>query len=193
MLFKYTDEHIDFLRENIRMHPVNEAAALFNARFGLNITQTGIKGAVFRHGLKTGRTGCFEKHGVPFNKGVKGFNPSPATEFKKGHKPHNARPVGCEQKRGDGYWWVKVAEPNKWREKHVLLWEAVNDPVPKGFVILFADQDQDNVTVGNLRLVTRRELAMLNKNGYKKAHSDIKPSVLSLTRLQVAISARSQL
>lgn len=38
----------------------------------------------------------------------------------------NTKPVGTERKRADGYIWVKIAEPNTWKEKHVLLYESVH-------------------------------------------------------------------
>jgi hypothetical protein len=88
---------------------------------------------------------------------------SPATEFKKGHIPHTWKPVGSESIRSDGYTWVKIAEPHKWREKHVLIWEAANGKVPKGHAILFADGNSQNITLENMLLVSRAQLVRLNQ------------------------------
>lgn len=78
----------------------------------------------------------------------------------------------------DGYIWVKVDDQPKvpksvnWKQKHVLLWEEENGPVPENHVVLFLDNDRTNITIENLALVSRAQLAVLNKNGLIQDYAD---------------------
>jgi hypothetical protein len=95
------------------------------------------------------------------------------TQFKKGNRPHNYKPVGTERVNGEGYVDVKVADPNKWRSKHILIWEKENGPVPKGHVIIFGDGNRLNLELDNLILVSRKQLAILNKNNLIQKDADL--------------------
>jgi hypothetical protein len=77
---------------------------------------------------------------------------------------HNYNPpqqIGTE-KTQKGYLKIKVST-NVWREKHILVWEAANGQIPKGHVVLFADRNKSNMNLDNLLLVSRRELAVMDK------------------------------
>lgn len=105
------------------------------------------------------------------------------TMFKKGQLPIQARPVGSECWRSDGYLWVKVALPNKWRLKHHLIWESKNGPIPKGHLIIFADGNCKNFDINNLICVTRAELAVLNQKHLIFDNPEATKSGVLLTRL----------
>ena len=152
-----------FMEENQDGVSGKKMAALVNAEFGTNYTPQQTDSYYGNHGLNSGLTGYFPKGNVPYNKGRKGIRHSPATEFKLGNIPQTYTPVGTESTRSDGYTWVKVADPNKWREKHVLIWEEAHGPVPKGYCLLFANGDSSDIRLDNLLLVTRGQLAILNK------------------------------
>lgn len=80
-----------------------------------------------------------------------------ATQFKKGTKPHNYKPLGSERTM-DGYIYVKIAEPKTWVPKHHLLWkETYGHYPPKKAVLAFIDGNRQNVTIENLKLMTRQE------------------------------------
>lgn len=91
--------------------------------------------------------------------GKKGINPGPGeTRFKPGTKPHNHVPVGTEQIKADGCIWVKLAEPNIWKQKHWLVWkEAHGKFPPKGSLFNFKDGNKLNFELENLELFTRQE------------------------------------
>nr|WP_275901160.1 HNH endonuclease signature motif containing protein [Paenibacillus periandrae] len=119
-------------------------------------------------------TGRFEPGRTPFNKGKKkDWAGGEATQFKKGHKPHNYVPVGSERINGDDYVDVKIADPNKWRGKHQLVWEKNNGPIPKGYVIIFGDGNRRNFDPNNLILISRGQLAIMNKNGLIQNNADL--------------------
>lgn len=83
--------------------------------------------------------------------------------FKKGTTPPNKTPVGAvkirhRHNRPDGpRAWVKVAEPSTWKLRAVVVWESVNGPVPKGFVVHHLNHNQLDDRIENLQALTRAE------------------------------------
>jgi hypothetical protein len=64
--------------------------------------------------------------------------------------------------RKDGCVTVKVSDTGRpwqrWRCKHVVLWEAAHGPVPDGYAVYFRNDDRHDFRLENLELITRREL-----------------------------------
>lgn len=117
--------------------------------------QTGNK---YRAGLRP--TNSFKKGGKPWNKGIKGLRFSPNTEFKPGPRPDKRDPIGTVRirthrkvKRA----WIKVADPDVWRLRAVVVWELVNGPLPKGLLVHHKDRDSLNDGIENLQSMTRAE------------------------------------
>ena len=75
--------------------------------------------------------------------------------FKPGSRPHKLKPVGYEMKNKNGYWMVKVEDPNVFKLKHRVLWEQHHGPIPEGITIAFADGNKDNITIENLIAETK--------------------------------------
>lgn len=165
----------DFILENYKGTGHKAMAEALNAHFGTAYTVSRIKSFYGNHKLDSGLSGRFPQGHVPANKGKKGISypGSEATQFPKGHKPWNYRSVGTERVDTDGYVDIKVADPNKWRPKHILLWEAANGPVPKGHALIFADGNKLHMDIDNLVLVSRAELVRLNQNGLIKDDADL--------------------
>jgi hypothetical protein len=183
---KYTDEQIRFIADSIKGRSHAEMADMFNAHFGTNISAPKIMSLSMRNGLKNGIVRRLEKGAtvgiatqfkkglVPWNKGgKKTYAGGEETQFKKGNRPQNYKPVGTELVNTDGYVVVKIADPNKWRQKHRLIWEASNGPIPKGHCLIFADSNPLNVTLDNLILITRAQLAVMNKRGLVAQSRDL--------------------
>tara|TARA_R100001244_G_scaffold2541_1_gene3930 strand:- start:9295 stop:9837 length:543 start_codon:yes stop_codon:yes gene_type:complete len=109
---------------------------------------------------------------IPWNKGVKGLRLSPATEWKKGQRGRNWMPVGSETVRtckgGHRRAFVKLAEPNVWRERAIVVWEAVNGPLPEGMVVHHEDRDPLNDDLGNLTALTRAEHLAEHRNEFRR-------------------------
>jgi hypothetical protein len=163
-MHRYTQDQVYFLTKNVKGRSTAELTKLFNKHFGLELKDSQIRSLKKRQGLTSGIDGRFKPGNVPFNKGKEGIGGWEPTQFKKGHKPHNYMPVGSERVSGDGYVDVKVSDPNKWRAKHLLVWEKENGPVPKGQVVIFGDGNRRNFELDNLILVSRKQLAILNQN-----------------------------
>lgn len=114
----------------------------------------------------------FKPGQTPWNKGIYCRN-SPATEFKKGSKPVNTKPIGTvsvreKKKMGGGvqkYLHYKISD-NKWVLLHRLLWEQNYGKIPDGYVVRFKDGDSMNCVLENLELISRTE----NRNRNCKEH-----------------------
>jgi len=100
----------------------------------------------------------FSKGGASWNLGKKGLDiGGKQTQFKPGQLPHNHMSVGSE-KIADGYVWVKLAEPNIWKQKHHMVWKEAHGSYPsKGSVLAFKDGNRMNMAPENLELLTRQE------------------------------------
>lgn len=175
----FSTEQVDFLREKASGRSIDALRLLFNKRFGLDYGYNRIRTACKSRGICCGVVTRFKPGHVPHNKGKKFAFGGQETQFKKGQRPVNYRPVGSERVSVDGYTEVKIADPKTWKMKHVVEWEKENGPVPKGHVVIFADGNKTNFALDNLLLITRRVLAVINKRGGIQADPE-------LTRLAVA-------
>ena len=142
--------------------------------------------------LDSGLNGHFQPKHTPFNKGQKGLGGWEPTQFKKGSRPANYKPVGTERVNGDDYVDIKVLDPNKWKGKHVIIWEAHNGPVPIGFVILFGDSDRRNFDINNLLLVSRKQLVMLNKKRLIQSDADLTRTGIIVADIYQKLSDRKR-
>lgn len=171
-----TEEQDQWILEHYKGIGNTMLTHMFNEAFGLSFTIEQMKNYKARHKLDSGLTGKFEKGHVPVNKGLKGYHAagSEKTWFASGHQPINTDPIGTEKMLADGYIWVKVDnQPNvkkiiNWKQKHRLLWEIENGPIPEGSRLLFADGNRENITLNNLILVTKAESLIMNKRGLIK-------------------------
>ena len=161
----YSEEEKRLLREHILAGGSHaDILAACNLIFKVPLTKEQLKSFISNNKFNTGRTGYFPKGHIPYNKGKRGpeYGYLP-TCFKKGHTPAKQKPVGSTRINVDGYTEIKIAEPKKWRLLHQVVWEQANGPIPKGHAVIFGDGDKQNVKLNNLILVTRSELAVLNK------------------------------
>lgn len=193
MPHKYTTENIEWLSVNRPLYAERELSARFYDKFKALVSPSALAQQCCKRGFKPPpvNVGFFAKGSVPFNKGLKGIRYSIPTEFVKGSMPHNYKPVGTERFSKD-YWYIKVADSKKWRAKHNIIWEQQNGPIPSNHVVIFLDSNIDNFAIDNLALITRSDLLRMNKNGYKQSHSEIKPAVLALSKLEAKLFDRSK-
>lgn len=131
---------------------------------------------------------------MPPNKGRKGYH-TPGSEkgwFKKGQTPWNHVNVGDEAWTSDGYLKVKIAEPNRWKQKHVLVWEQQNGKVPAGFMITFKDKNHANCSIENLTLITKSENAIMNNQGLRSEDPELTETGILLARLKSKVSKKEK-
>ena len=186
----WSDEEKQYLAEITPGRGYKEIQSMMSCKFGFDYTRHQIKGAITRNKLNTGRTGRFEKGRATWNKGTKGLTKANVTSFKKGQKPHNYKPLGSERITKDGYCEVKVSDTGRrWRPKHVLIYEKHHGKVPKGSAVIFLDGDKRNFDIDNLYLVTRSQLAMLNKNSLIQKDAELTKTAINVVDLMKKISA----
>lgn len=103
----------------------------------------------------------FSKGHIPPNKGKKvspeAYEKMSVTMFKKGQVPVNHREVGSERVNRDGYIEIKVAEPNKWRQKQRMVWESHNGKIPAGMNIQFKNHNTQDCRIENLYMISKAE------------------------------------
>ena len=167
---RYNESERQFLCEIIPGRSYAEIAEMFNAwlvetgSVNTSITASQVNSFCGNNKISTGRTGQFVKGQLAHNKGKKKWwIGGETTQFKKGHAPHNYRPVGSTRISRDGYIEVKVADPKTWRQLHVITWEKAHGKVPKGHAVIFGDGDKQNCALDNLVLVTRAQLVRMNQ------------------------------
>jgi hypothetical protein len=160
-MHRFSKEQVSFIKENVKGRTNRELTDMFNAQFELNLKQSQIENFKKDRRLRSGlNLADFNfKPGQQVSKG---------TQFKKGDIPANYKPIGSERIDRDGYTLVKVSDHKdwhkRWRHKHKVVWEKANGPIPKGCCVLFGDGNRLNYDLNNLIIVTRAQLAILNKH-----------------------------
>lgn len=197
---KYSDAEMAWLKNNCTL-PIGELHSRFLAAFPRDdVTAQNLAALRKREGLKTGRTGRFEKGAVPANKGKKmPFNArSAATRFKPGRLPHNHQGAGHERiDSKDGYVVMIVDEVNPWTgaatrpvHKHRWLWEQKHGPIPDGYALKCLDGDKSNTDPDNWELLPRAILPRLNGRfgrGFDAAPDELKPTIMAVAKLEHAV------
>lgn len=129
--------------------------------------------------------GRFEKDHEPWNKGMKGWQAEgvQATQFKKGHMPKNWKPVGSERFDKDGVLVVKVSDTrnkkNDWKAKHMMIWQRLHGPIPKGHFVVFRNKNKSDFDPSNLLLVNRAENMQRNSH-----YNNYPPEIYKLIQLK---------
>jgi len=188
----FPDKQIKFVKDNAEGLSNKELTQKFNKHFKTDIKTSQIKALKAREHINSGLDGHFKKGNIPFNKGIKGVcaKGCEKTWFKKGIEPINHRPLGSERVDVDGYTLVKIAEPNKWRLKHQVVWENQNGPIPKGYAVIFGDRDRTNFDINNLILVSRQQLLILNRNNLIQNDADLTKTGVIIADIYQKMSER---
>lgn len=186
----YTREQLDFIALNRKTLTAKQLANAYNKRFNADKSYKAIAATCKRYGWKSSISGRFSQGFKPWNYGTKGLGLTKAniTSFKSGEKSPTQKPIGSERINSkDGYTMIKVAEPRKWKHKHVVIWEANNGPVPKGHVIRFIDGDILNLDPENLELINRLSHLRMNKNKLSKAPTELKPIIRIMSKIEASL------
>jgi hypothetical protein len=180
----YTPEEIRFVKKNIRGRSYAEMTKLFNERFRLRITLKQMETLLYKHGLRNG-IGSFRPGHVPANKGK--THPGRQGNY----KPVGSKRIEC------GYIVVKVAarknQGNKnWKRKQAAIWEAANGKIPRDHLVIFADGNKRNFAMDNLMLVSRGELAVMNKCGLISDNGDLTLAGKTIADIKMLVNKRKQ-
>ena len=175
--YDYSEEKIKFLKDNVKGISLQELTNKFNKEFNTDLPTKVISNMKRYLNLTSGIDTKFKKGQVSWNKGKKmtqeQYEKCKKTMFQKGNITYNTRAIGTERIDVDGYTYIKIAEPNKWKLKHRVLWEKENGLIPKGYNLIFADGNKQNLDLDNLVLVSNSELFIMNRNGLYKKNKEL--------------------
>ena len=164
----FTPNMTRWLARNVPGKTFDEAASVFNGRFGCEFTPRQIKGHCVYHGIKAGR------------KGRKGRGYKIGTE--------------CVTDKRSGFVYIKISDkPVKGcmglsgEKKHFVIWESANGPVPPGHIVVFADRDKSNFDLGNLLLIGKREFFYMCRHGMLSGDPDVTKTNMLIARCHLAI------
>jgi len=146
----------------------------FNKRFGTDCTYIQIRNHCvykgIRSGISKGGTGNFLEVGTE-----KVFDKSFGTVYVKlSDKPRKISP----EFRGHA---------GTWRQKHFVIWEAVNGPIPKNHVVIFANGNKNDFDIDNLLLVHKKELWYMGAHKMLSSNPEVTKTNLAITKHRMAI------
>ncbi len=193
-----SDEEIDFILHNYKGIGTKLMARLLTERSGKRRSADQTRKVYSKYHLDCETDGRFKK-GVPgWNKGMKieefmsplAIERMKKTQFKKNHVNDNARPlkpIGAKATRSDGYVWVKIGQPNKWREEHRLVWEKANGPLKRYQKLIHIDGNRANNALDNLMTVSNAESLEINRNLGLTDDRQINLAVINLARIRCKV------
>lgn len=185
---KFTKKEDNFLRDNYKEIPAKQMSRMLNRSENSARQRMALLGLVVPKEIteKFKQQSQYKKGTTPKNKGKKwsdfmskkGMANSKKTTFKKGNLPHTTLFDGCitvrTDQRGIKYKFIRVAKA-KWVPLQRRVWEQKKGKIPKGCKIIFKDKNPMNCNIGNLKMVTCKELMLLNS-----VHNLPKPLALAV-------------
>ena len=174
----FSEEEADFIRANINGRRNAEMMELLKQEFGKEVSRKQFQNWRTNHGVKS------EIKLPGWKKGLKA-----GVDFKIKKQQKNFLPIGTERISVRGIAEVKTG-PLVWEQKHRIIWEEVNGPVPDKCCIIFANDDKTDFAIENLICITRKELAVLNKQKFDYYDKETKETALLLTKIAIKRSDR---
>ena len=206
----YSPAELAWIKANATLS-CGELHAEFCAAFGRSdVSQTNLVALRKRNGWRTGRTGQFRAGHDSWNAGLKGihFAGSEKGWFAKGERSGVAvrlyKPIGTERVSKDGYRERKIHDglplQSRWRAVHLVEWEVIHGPLPKGMALKCIDGVRSNTSPSNWVAIPRALLPRLaGGNGrqgailaYDDAPAELRPAVLAVAKLVHAVSQKSR-
>lgn len=205
----FTGEEVEFIREHHKGIHMKDLLEMLNERFNKSYRLSQLISFCYKNGFKNGldtrlngSQGAENRFKGGYISPYKGmalkdregytedsFERMKPTQFKKGNRPHNYRPIGSIRFSADGYYEKKTAE-HKWELLQRVIWREAYGEIPKGSVIVFLDGDSRNVKLENLALVDYQVNMKRHKFG-KPADTDTGRTIIALSELDMAIDRRS--
>lgn len=195
MKYNYSEENVKFLIENVKGISHKELTKRFNEKFNTNLSESAIANMKRKLNLTNDINTKFKKGQTSWNKGRKmspeQYEKCKKTMFQKGNLS-NVRPTGDERIDIDGYTYIKVKQPNKWVLKHRWLYEKEKGEIPKGYNLIFADGNKQNLNLDNLILVSNSELFIMNQKGLYKQDKELTKSGAIVAKVLDKVNKRKR-
>lgn len=104
------------------------------------------------------------------------------SRFKKKQIPHNKKNIGYEFiDTKTGYSYIKTK--TGWKLKHRYLYEKIYGKIPKGYSVIFADQDKNNFDINNLILVNDRDKLVAKNKRLFTSNQELTKTGLLIAKL----------
>ena len=169
----YTDEQIEFLRDNVQGISYHVLAKMFNERFDTDTTALRIGELCRNKGFSNGLDCRFQENHM----------------VNLGRTPNHALPDGAETITADGYVMLKCNGVLKY--KHIILWEQAHEKsVPEGHHIIFGDGNKRNFNIDNLFCVTAVQNAIRTRNKLQGKTPELAAAGVALAKLYSQIGKR---
>lgn len=160
--WRYTKEHIDYLREIAPGRIGREITDMFNKKFNLNKSRTQILNVMSYNNIKTGMYGKGRRGCIASNRDEVGT-------------------VKIRKRSAD----IKIANPGEWQDFSRYLYEQYhNEKLKDDEIILFLDKNNKNFNINNLVKITRQDLRTINTEIGLSQDREINKSVITLAKLQ---------
>lgn len=162
-MIKYTNEQINFLKENVPNMTFKEVTNLFNEKFNTNKKVTAIK--------------------VYCNQ-ILHINSHPMKRYiAMGN--HHRLPIGSERIDKDGIVSIKISNDfrkhgDNWVHKHRLIYEQHYGPIPKDMYVIFLDGDKTNMSISNLALAHRNTIRCVAHDNLYGIHPEVTKAAVAL-------------
>ena len=218
--FKFTDEHIAFIRLHWDKKP-SDLIKLFQQQFDLLINRNVFYKLKKKHNIPSLKHAnryskeelAFIKANCTLNERIlaqkmevyfnKPFNPHALKVLRvkrqwltgrsgRFEKGENLKPIGFERYCENAKCWLIKASIKRYERKSHYLWRKAGRKIPRGHIIDYKDGNSRNCTLENLELISRVEMAWRKKLQYHQLNDEIKPTFSAFVKLKEGINQRKK-
>ncbi|MGF7454378.1 P22AR C-terminal domain-containing protein [Pasteurella bettyae] len=218
--FKFTDEHIAFIRLHWDKKP-SDLIKLFQQQFDLLINRNVFYKLKKKHNIPSLKhANRYSKEELAFIKANCTLNGRILAQkmevyFNKPFNPHalkvlcvkrqwltgrsgrfekgeNLKPIGFERYCKNAKCWLIKASIKRYERKSHYLWRKAGRKIPRGHIIDYKDGNSRNCTLENLELISRVEMAWRKKLQYHQLNDEIKPTFSAFVKLKEGINQRKK-
>ncbi len=219
-LFKFTDEHIAFIRLHWDKKP-SDLIKLFQQQFDLLINRNVFYKLKKKHNIPSLKHAnryskeelAFIKANCTLNERIlaqkmevyfnKPFNPHALKVLRvkrqwltgrsgRFEKGENLKPIGFERYCENAKCWLIKASIKRYERKSHYLWRKAGRKIPRGHIIDYKDGNSRNCILENLELISRVEMAWRKKLQYHQLNDEIKPTFSAFVKLKEGINQRKK-
>lgn len=218
--FKFTDEHIAFIRLHWDKKP-SDLIKLFQQQFDLLINRNVFYKLKKKHNIPSLKHAnryskeelAFIKANCTLNERIlaqkmevyfnKPFNPHALKVLRvkrqwltgrsgRFEKGKNLKPIGFERYCENAKCWLIKASIKRYERKSHYLWRKAGRKILRGHIIDYKDGNSRNCTLENLELISRVEMAWRKKLQYHQLNDEIKPTFSAFVKLKEGINQRKK-
>ena len=162
--FSWTEEQLEWLKNNYPYNPVRDTTEEFNRLFGTNKNVQSIRAKA-----------C-----------VLGLHLTEEARSKSYITPNHAE-IGDIHKDPSGYMYIK-SESGKWMLYHRYIYEKHFGEIPEGYIVIFLDSNIENFNPENLAIVSLKTNALMNGFKFRTECAEITRAGLLCCELYELIS-----